>query len=185
MGRAQWAEARATDGCFLVREIECRDQSFDASLSLQSKLDRYIVSNYSRRMKRQITYGKGIDVTPQGQDGYKYQFPFTIIDVDSIGAADEKIKTEHHAASIEISRSRLSAWRLNETELEKVLFEVVRRNIREGVSSCAIQAKIETIMLPMITTLTHGVECPYDPIKVPDIGERIEIVDVEKRMGFH
>ena len=78
-----------------------------------------------------LTFGKPENITRPGDDAIVYRFPFTAIDSELIGSPEETRQTTSHRLVVQIVLSRLAAWKLSDSELQKELFEIGRRVIVE------------------------------------------------------
>ncbi len=97
-------------------------------------------------------------------EGVVIRFPFTAVDTDLIGAAEEKQHTTNHRLKVTISRWVTTNWKMEEDEdLAKVIFEVAKRRLIESLQRGG-QLKGEFEI--KITTKTHTARRPFDPKRI-------------------
>jgi hypothetical protein len=127
------------------------------------------------------TFGKPEDITNPGVDGKVFRFPVTLIDRDDRGTPRQSSKTRSLRIRAEVSDSRISPWGLGDTDLVKVVFEIVKEKLIATLNSGAWKGND---LVVMIGVDTHTGPCPFDPtlIKEPD-GAVVEI-EVKRPIGF-
>lgn len=128
-----------------------------------------------------LTFGQPQDITLRGQDGIVYRFPFTSIDSDLIGSPEENRLTKSHQLIVEITRSRLAAWKLAGIDLQNELFEIGLRELVEKVKKGSLNTEEKVT----INTSTHSAIPPFDPSRIDDPnGAVITIEQEQPRIGF-
>jgi hypothetical protein len=131
-----------------------------------------------------ITFTEPKDVTDPGLDGWKYSFPFSIVDSALIGAPEQRSQTHHHRLIVKVSRNRVVGWGISDVDLPKILFEFGKRRITELVQSNSLP-EAEAIRL-MINTSSHPEpECPFDASAIPSPnGHTFKVERAKGRIGF-
>ena len=117
-------------------------------------------------------------------DGVAFSFPFTVVDSDRIGSAEEESLTESRRVIVSIADTRRRSWHISDDDLPKVLFEYGKRFIKESVQGDSLP-KDNTIRMPMITTVSDPAACPFDFSRLTMPGGVTFQVEVQRRMGFN
>ena len=136
-------------------------------------------------MTYRLTFSEPEDVTNPGMDGVQWSFPFAIIDTSFIGAPEETQKTSEHRIIVPISQSRLTPWKLSDSDVVKVLFEFGCRFLKTALTAHSQLANY-SIRHPMITTSSHEDGCPFDPGRIPEPKNHVfEFEPPKPAIGFH
>ena len=119
-------------------------------------------------MNFRITFATPRDVTNPGQDGFQWEFPFTLVNTAFIGMPEEISKTEEHRVIVPISRNRLAGWQLKGDDLVRVLFEYGKRHVVDCVKADELPTSEITIRYDEITPESHPeMPCPFTPSAIP------------------
>ena len=133
--------------------------------------------------EKTLTFGTPKNITGPGQDGVVYEFPFSTVDSEQIGSPEEQQVTTAHCLTVECVRSRCTAWKrkLSEGDLQKVLFEIGRRELLKRAAAEGLKGN-ETVI---VHTRTHGATPPFDPSRIPEPNGVIVTVQAPcSRIGF-
>jgi len=95
-------------------------------------------------------------------DAKSILFKYSIVDTAFVDSVDETSHININDVTITISRSLESIWKLEQTKLEKVLCEYVKRHIASKVEEDAL-TQHERIELQTSTTPKT---CPSDPNRI-------------------
>ena len=111
------------------------------------------------------------------RDTIEYKFPFTVVDSSLIGKPEERYSTEKHIIKTSINGTLAGMWNLvnNLIDLEKVLYEYSKRYVKDKLKEGTLR-NIEKLEL---STSNYPNECPFDPSRIADPGQRsfnIEII---------
>ena len=128
-----------------------------------------------------LTFGKPENITRPGDDAIVYRFLFSAIESELIGSPEETRLTTSHRLVVEIVLSRLAAWKLSGSELEKELFEIGWRAIMERAKQGSLSPEEHVI----VNTSTHSSTVPFDPARIVDPEGAVIVVEKEnRRIGF-
>jgi hypothetical protein len=128
-----------------------------------------------------LTFGKAENITLPGDDAIVYRFPFTAIDSGLIGSPEETRVTTSHRLVVKIVLSRLAAWKLSDSELQKELFEIGLRLIVEKAKQGTLSPEEQVV----VNTSTHSSTLPFDPSRVVEPDGAVIIVEKgQRRIGF-
>ena len=128
-----------------------------------------------------LAFGKPENITRPGDDAIVYRFPFTAIDSGLIGSPEETRVTTSHRLVVKIVLSRLAAWKLSDSELQKELFEIGLRVIVEKAKQGTLSPEEQVV----VNTSTHSSTLPFDPSRVVDPNGAVIIVQTDqRRIGF-
>ncbi len=122
--------------------------------------------------------------TKQGNQGIEYSFPFSVIDSSLIGKSEETAATSHYEVVVPIADVLLLIWRLNEADLERVLFEFGKRHVVELVKTHSLPAE-KAIEMQTLASWNSPNQCPFDPARIekPD-GARVVVELESPKIGF-
>ena len=128
-----------------------------------------------------LTFGKPENITPPGDDAVIYRFPFSAIESELIGSPEETRVTTSYRVVVKITRSRLAAWPLSDSELQKELFEIGLRAIVEKAKQGTLSPEEQVV----VNTSTHSSTLPFDPSRIVEPDGAIIVVEKEhRRIGF-
>ncbi len=128
-----------------------------------------------------LTFGKPENITRPGNDAIVFRFPFTAIDSELIGSPEDTRVTTSHRLVVMIGLSRLVAWKLSDSELQKELFEIGRRVIVEKAKQGTLSPEEQVV----VNTSTHSSKMPFDPSRVVEPDGAVIIVEKDhRRIGF-
>jgi hypothetical protein len=112
--------------------------------------------------------------------GKRILFKYSIVDTAFVDSFDEASHIDINDVTVKISYSQESMWNLEQSELEKVLFEYARRNIASKVEENAL-TQHEEILLYTYTTPNI---CPYDPDRIIMSFDKSYEIPVKRSFGF-
>ena len=119
-------------------------------------------------MNFRITFGAPKNVTNPGQDGFQWEFPFTLVNAAFVGMPEGISKTEEHRVIVPICRTRLAGWQLKGDDLVRVLFEYGKRHVVDCVKADELPTSEFTIRYDEITNESHPeTPCPFTPSRIP------------------
>ena len=128
-----------------------------------------------------LKFGKPENITRPGDDAIVYRFPFSAIDSELIGSPEETRLTTSHRFVVKIVLSRLAAWKLSDSELQKELFEIGRRVIVEKAKQGTLSPEERVV----VNTSTHSSTLPFDPSRVVEPDGAVIVIEKEhRRIGF-
>lgn len=130
--------------------------------------------------RKRLTFGRPTEVTNPGDDSRSFLFPFSMVAADLVGAPEEARATTEHRLIVTVANNRLPAWRLTDSELVRVLFEIGHRAVAEKVKTGTL-AWEERVM---VHTASHPKICPFDPSRIREPDGAVFEIDEERRMGF-
>ena len=126
-----------------------------------------------------LTFGKSENIT-QPDFAAVYRFPFTVIDTDLIGSAEET----RHSLDVKVTATQRAGlpWEdLSEPDIRKILFEIGRRKIMDKAKRDSLSAT-ETVT---VDASTHGAKQPFNPSDIVEPDGTIFYVEKEhRRIGF-
>lgn len=110
-------------------------------------------------MKMTLRFGTPKNVTQSGQDGVRYEFPFSVV-------CKQQATTRHR---LQVCVAARISWGHDENYLVNVLFRVGLKEVWDTLQSLGYLSELIVAYIP------HG-NCPYEPEKLgsPD-GAIIEI----------
>ncbi len=125
-----------------------------------------------------LTFGKSENIT-QPNFAAVYRFPFTVIDTDFIGSAEET----RHSLDVKVTatqRAGLPWEKLSEPVIRKILFEIGRRKIMDKAERDSLSATEEVI----VNASEHRASL-FDPFDIVEPDDTIFYVEKERRrIGF-
>jgi len=125
-----------------------------------------------------LTFGKSENIT-QPDLAAVYRFPFTVIDTDLIGSAEET----RHSLDVKVTatqRAGLPWEKLSEPVIRKILFEIGRRKIMDKAERDSLSATEEVI----VNASEHRASL-FDPFDIVEPDDTIFYVEKERRpIGF-
>ena len=127
------------------------------------------------------TFGKPEDITNPGFDGKVFRFPVALIDSDDIGTPRQSSKMMSVRIRAEVSDSRIKTWGLGDTDLVKVVFEIVKEHLIATLNSGAWKGSDLGVMINMST---HKGPCPFDPILIQELDGAVVEIEVKRPIGF-
>ena len=114
-------------------------------------------------------------------DAKSILFRYSIVDTAFVGSVDESSHIQNNDVTIKISRNIEKNWKLEQTDLEKVLFEYGKRHVAYKVKTDTLipheQIDLQTYTTPII--------CPYDPNKITISFGKSSKFPIERPFGFH
>ena len=131
-------------------------------------------------MKKRLTFGKPTEVTNRGDDSRSFLFPVRMVPADLIGAPEESQATTSLRLIVTVTQNRLPAWRLTDSELIRVLFEIGRRAVGEKIKSGALKQEERILVNPE----SHPGICPFDPSVINEPEGAVFEIDEDRRIGF-
>lgn len=114
-------------------------------------------------------------------DYEEFLFRFSMVDASHIGSPEESALTTHATVFVKISRTLQNTWRLQMSDLVKVLFEYAKRHLMEELSRGAPVADGRVDL----NTSTAPTDCPFDSAKIamdPNLNFEVEI---KRYLGFN
>jgi hypothetical protein len=126
------------------------------------------------------TFGQPEDITSPGCGGKVFSFPVTLLDRDHTGTSLQSSNTNFLRIKTLVSGSL--TWGLRNTDLIKVLFEIVKERLADALKSSYL-SKIDDFEIP-INTATHKGPCPYDPMLIQDPTGAVVEIEIKHRIGF-
>jgi hypothetical protein len=130
--------------------------------------------------RKLIKFGTPREVTNPGQDSRSVLFPFYVLPRELVGAPEMRQSITKHRLIVTITNSRLPAWKLNDADLFKVLFELGQREVVNHVRTGRLQREVRMT----ISTATHPATCPFDPRLIREPKGAAYEVDEERTIGF-
>lgn len=131
--------------------------------------------------EKTLIFGNPENITRPGDDGIVYRFPFSVVDSDLIGSPEEAQVTTRHSLTVRASRSRLGAWSLSDSDLQRVLFEIGKRELTERAARDALKAD----EIVNVNTVTHCASVPFDPSRIADpSGQVVRVERVPRGVSF-
>ena len=107
-------------------------------------------------------------------------FKYSIVDTSFVDSFDEASHIDINDVTVKISYSQESMWNLEQSELEKVLFEYAKHHIASKVEEDAL-TQHEEILLYTYTTPNI---CPYDPDRIIMSFDKSYEFPVKRSFGF-
>jgi len=99
---------------------------------------------------------------------FDYALKYSVVDTDFVGEPEELSHTKHGSIVVGISMPLATAWGLDESSCEKVLFEYAKRHIKDKVFDNTLSEHEEL----QLTTSTAPKKCPFDPKRIEISFER-------------
>ena len=130
--------------------------------------------------KKRVLFGRTSEISNRGDDSRSFLFPFSVVDSDLLGAPEEVKATTAHRLIVTVTGSRLAAWNLSDEDLIRVLFEIGRRDVEDGVKQGASNRERRV----SVNTATHSATCPFDPARIPKPEGHVMQVEEYRKIGF-
>ena len=130
--------------------------------------------------RKTLRFGSPTNTTPPGLDGMVIRFPFTMVDSQLVGAAEECQKTSRHTLDVTISRTRRAAWNMDDSDLVRVLFEIGKRKCDERLQEGDLPEHVAV----EVTAATHPAECLFDPERISNPDGAEVVVEIRSKIGF-
>lgn len=127
------------------------------------------------------TFGKPEDITNPGFDGKVFRFPVALIDCEDLGTPRQPSKTKSVRIRAEVSGSRVKTWGLGDTDLVKVVFEIVKEHLTTALTSGTWQ---DSDLEVTVNTYTYKGPNPFDPTLIQEPAGAVVEIEVKHPIGF-
>jgi hypothetical protein len=126
-------------------------------------------------------FGKPEDITSPGFDGKVFRFPVALIDRADMGTPRQSSKIKSVRIRAEVAETRIKTWGLGDTDLLKVVFEIVKEHLIATLNSGACKDSDLTVM---VNTYTHEGPCPFDPMLIKEPDDVVVEIEVKRQIGI-
>ena len=126
-------------------------------------------------------FDKPEDITGSRFHGKVYRFPVTVIDRNDLGTPQQASKSISFQIRAEISRSRLTTWRLGEGDFVKVMFEIMKEHLISALSSGKWNGEDIDVQ---INTQTYRGACPFNPSLIQEPTGAVLEIEIKRPIGF-
>lgn len=108
-----------------------------------------------------ITFSKD-EWLPVTRDGKDYSLTYSYVPTALVGQPEEESNTNYAKVVVGISRTLAEFWNVDVEDLRKVLFEYVKRHLKEKVEEKSLGGNSEI----QLTTYNAPQKCPFNPSRI-------------------
>ena len=112
--------------------------------------------------------------------GKRILFKYSIVDTAFVDSFDEASHIDINDVTVKLSYSQETMWNLEQSELEKVLFEYAKHHIASKVDEDVLTQHEEILLY----TYTTPIICPYNPDKIIMSFDKSYEFPVKRSFGF-
>jgi len=117
---------------------------------------------------------------PNSGGGKSILFKYSIVDTIFVDSFDEASHIDINDVTVKLSYSQETMWNLEQSELEKVLFEYAKHHIASKVDEDVLTQHEEILLY----TYTTPIICPYNPDKIIMSFDKSYEFPVKRSFGF-